>query len=1069
MDELVGLIFEHREFGLCKAISNDKVRIELQFLATERESLYSLHEVVNGKDFKHRSLPIGQKCKVNDRGVCSIVQSSFGPDPDTGIHRYLVSFEGAEGLTEKIWETELWPIPNSVEESALTKIIGLQPGPIKDFQSRELFLQSLRNLDKDTDGLIALTGSRIELLPHQVYVARLVTEDPQCRFILADEVGLGKTIEAGIILHQLLAEKPDARVLVLTPGSLARQWLCEMRVSFAGRAFRLLDLYTPIDAKLDEWPLVISSIKVALKSHAQDLLSTPWDLIIVDEAHQLLWSNLQYDFIQHLSALSPGLLLLSAIPARERSTELLRLLRLIDPHLYREGSDVSKNFEELYRNQPQIGRRWRILNRSLSNENDFDLNQVIEDADRLISTPMLCDDSELLNVVKRAKAHDGSGDEIRMMCEELASQVISKYRLSRRIIKNRRTQLIQKEFFHEVKRQVQFVRYELSDLSVEIEQIFALFLRSLWVIEEDKTAIKALLRKVLQSFCDSVNLYEIVVALRYSELSNGDVMTDLSGLSCYDYDDHDELLNTLGSYFLNRGDQEILSRLETLLKVEQSKNESLRVRKLKGLISELTSRGYTKILVFAGAPGCAQTLNEFLSKEYSSDRVASFCYDLLDDDKEMEVSRFRNDDHCFLLICDESGGEGRNFQFCDCIVHYDLPLSVAAVEQRIGRLDRVGREKIVESIVLTSDGVLERLWAECLDDGFDVFRKSISGLEFALRENEESFLEMVMTREEINSDEFNATINKRCEEERDIDDAEALTGAGSFYSRSLNVRLLREGLDRSLEFTMPNYFCAMSRPEVAKQIVDSKDSNLKIWRFQPELVTAQKLPGLDSSTENALRPRYGTFLRSVARSRIDLDFFTIGHPIVDALAAGLKTWVTGKPFFVKTSIQELNNSILLISTWSIERNASLTSASNKIQRLLGFRSVAVIYDLKEKAFISSVDASAVLKHLRVGGKTSQDLSQEEVRTLLDHPEPDEWKEFIEKNIELHTGEAKVTYKKRYQDQDEALVRQFDSLLEQLKLNRPDEDRSVIEQFLKNRSSLLEASLELDAIGLVQLT
>ena len=119
-----------------------------------------------------------------------------------------------------------------------------------------------------------------------------------------------------------------------------------------------------------------------------------------------------------------------------------------------------------------------------------------------------------------------------------------------------------------------------------------------------------------------------------------------------------------------------------------------------------------------------------------SDAVASFRYDLADDRKEDEVLRFRRDPRCRVLVCDESGGEGRNFQFVDELIHFDLPWSVSAVEQRIGRLDRIGRVRTVRSVVLCPAGGIEEAWFRCLEEGFGVFGRSISGLEFMLRSTE---------------------------------------------------------------------------------------------------------------------------------------------------------------------------------------------------------------------------------------------------------------------------------------------------------------------------------------------
>ena len=115
-------------------------------------------------------------------------------------------------------------------------------------------------------------------------------------------------IEAGLIICDILAAKPEARVLVLTPGALSRQWLCELHMSFGSQGFRLADLYKTLD--LDKWNRVICSINRAVFSRQGDFERTSkWDLVVVDEAHHLLWSAEAYRLVETLSRASSGVLL----------------------------------------------------------------------------------------------------------------------------------------------------------------------------------------------------------------------------------------------------------------------------------------------------------------------------------------------------------------------------------------------------------------------------------------------------------------------------------------------------------------------------------------------------------------------------------------------------------------------------------------------------------------------------------------------------------------------------------------------------------------------------------------
>ena len=179
---------------------------------------------------------------------------------------------------------------------------------------------ALVRFNRQVGGLRALLASRIDLYPHQAFVAGTVILDPVRRYILADEVGLGKTIEAGIILHDLLSRRPDARVLVLTPGTLTRQWLCELHSSFGGQVFKLADLHPIERVDLRRWSKVICSTYLALGDLGEDLVAVAWDLVVVDEVHHLLSAPHLYELVMRLSRSARDLLLLSAVPVRRRES-----------------------------------------------------------------------------------------------------------------------------------------------------------------------------------------------------------------------------------------------------------------------------------------------------------------------------------------------------------------------------------------------------------------------------------------------------------------------------------------------------------------------------------------------------------------------------------------------------------------------------------------------------------------------------------------------------------------------------------------------------------------------------
>ena len=156
--------------------------------------------------------------------------------------------------------------------------------------------------------------------------------DDKQRYLLADEVGLGKTIEAGLIIHDFITRNKNSKILILCPGALLQQWFAEMYSKFLGIVFKIADLSGFRDTNQKQ-KRIIASFNAALHS-PQCILEQEWDLVIVDEVHHLLHHKLLYDLVQKISWQDRGLLLLSALPPKHREEEYFDLLALLEPNKY---------------------------------------------------------------------------------------------------------------------------------------------------------------------------------------------------------------------------------------------------------------------------------------------------------------------------------------------------------------------------------------------------------------------------------------------------------------------------------------------------------------------------------------------------------------------------------------------------------------------------------------------------------------------------------------------------------------------------------------------------------------
>lgn len=199
---------------------------------------------------------------------------------------------------------------------------------------RKLFISPIRGF----------TGPRLNVIPHQMYVANEVTKRTRPRVLLADEVGLGKTIEAGLILHHLILTGRVERCLILVPDSLVYQWFVEMLKKFQ-MTFTTINHDSKLergDRPFEDGQLFVASLKYLMKEDwlLEQAMDSKWDLLVVDEAHQLRWSpdnsSMEYDFVAALAKSSPGVLLLSGTPEILGLAGHYARLHLLDPNRFHD-------------------------------------------------------------------------------------------------------------------------------------------------------------------------------------------------------------------------------------------------------------------------------------------------------------------------------------------------------------------------------------------------------------------------------------------------------------------------------------------------------------------------------------------------------------------------------------------------------------------------------------------------------------------------------------------------------------------------------------------------------------
>ena len=623
----------------------------------------------------------------------------------------------------------------------IERLLNNQLSKTADFDLRRITLE--HSAAGEGFGLQGLLGPRTSLLSHQLYVAASIGKQSAPRVLLADEVGLGKTIEAGLILSQQLLRQRVSRVLVLTPESLTHQWLVEMQRRFH-LAFSLLNEHRLEDANWEEEytdsPLVISPITLFSDNAQlqQIVIGLPWDMVIIDEAHHI--SGLrdpQSDlgsFVSQLGASARGLLLLTATPEQAGPEAHFERLRLIDPSRF-------PSFDQFKREQAQFS-RW---------------NQVIEQIEAGLSPTL------------------PEGIDPNSAPEEQIQQMLDRYGTGRVLYRNSRR------------------------------------------------AVSGFPQRLL-------NAYPLTAPDLYADAPHAL---------------HPELAH-LNEAWLEQ-DPRVAWLQETLKTLRPEKALVICAHKETALALE-------HHLHFKVGVRCA-AFHEGLSL-IERDRAAAYFAD--------ELSGAQ------ALICSEIGSEGRNFQFARHLVCFDLPRHPDLLEQRIGRLDRIGQGAEIHIHVPYLLGTAQEQLFLWLHNGLGAFTATCSFGHQIFNEFE-STLSAVMRGEKGPQSLINATRDRReqltleTEQGRNrlLERHSHNSDTGRHIIQSLEAR---ESASNLYDFTERLF----DRIGIDQEYLEE---NLSLVRPTENLVTGQ-LPGLNEEGVTA------TYDRSTALAREDVLFLTWEHPII---------------------------------------------------------------------------------------------------------------------------------------------------------------------------------------------
>lgn len=924
--------------GVVAAVDLSAKRIAVEFPATREKRLYALGTGV----LKRVQFRVGETVAMRD-GKTLVVESV---EELNGLLTYV-------GAGRKVREDVLSDVTSVSSPSERLMAGQVDPGEVFDLRHRALQAQA-RFRQLEVRGFL---GGRLELIPHQFYILQEVSSRQIPRVLLADEVGLGKTIEACLILQRLLAVGKVKRALILVPESLVHQWFVELLRRF-NLWFSIYDEARCVAIEASDpgqnpflaGQLALTSIDflAQMETRREQAIAAGWDLVIVDEAHHLAWTpgqpSAEYAVVEQLGQRAPGLLLLTATPTQLGLVGHFARLRLLDPDRYADFEQFRAEAEGF---GAVAGIAEKIVDKKALTARDHEVLKEIFNRDTAGLT-------KHLTAVSKAKP--GAR-------EALLRTLLDQHGTGRVVFRNTRAAMSG------------FPKRQFCPAPLDAQNNLTLLARIARELHAEETGGDA--------------------ALRYSFKE-------------------DPRIEWLATFLKTNRDAKVLLICKTL-------------RKVVAIENALKERMNAKVALFHEGLALVQR-----------DRNAAW---------------FAEPDGAQLLICSEIGSEGRNFQFAHHLVLFDLPLNPGLIEQRIGRLDRIGQTETIRVHVPYLAGSAEEVVLEWYHRGLDAFETPLhGGSEF-----QDTFKDRVLELAQAYGD--GGKVGKR-----QLDELVAETRK---FREALTEKM-RHGRDRLLEL---NSFDRTVAERVIER-VRAADADPFLREFLLSLLdyfgvrlkeheegdvfldpSHAYIEGFPSIPADGMLV---TFARKRAIAREDIRFMTADHSLVqDAIDLLIESPAGTTAFGVLEADEPalLLEAIFVLETVAETRwHVDQFLAPTPVRVVVNFRGEDVASEFPAPAFAADVEDHNIHRFLERPGFNA---------ALL--------KTMITAATE-RAGEQSTTLKAASDARASvALASDLERLMALKKINdqvRPEEIALAQEQLEKTRSAIEQARLRLDSIRLV---
>ena len=830
------------------------------------------------------------------------------------------SIEEKDGLI--IYLTDKRPVPEAELSDAISfskpedRMLG---GQIDDFRTFELRVEALeRRCEMRKSPVRGYLGGRVDLIPHQMFITGEVASRLVPRVLLADEVGLGKTIEACLILHRLHLTGRADRVLILLPEPLVHQWFVELL-----RRFNLMfSIYDEerCDAIESEDPsvnpflestLVLTSISFLStnEQRREQAIAAGWDLVIVDEAHHLEWSqtevSIAYQLVETLAKKTPGLLLLTATPQQLGPEGHFARLRLLDPDRY------------------------------------ADLGQFLEEAEHY---------EQVAKVVDRVL----NGEKLSKQDQALFAKKSSR---------------IQKH-------------YEA-------------------MLAGDENARAHLVTELLDEF------------------GIGRVMFRNTRAALSGFPERKAVLVPL------KGDDEMEAKVKWLATL------------LKKLKEE-------KVLLICRTREMTEELHEALQREINVTAVL-FHEGLTLVQRDRNAASFAEEDGARILLCSEIGSEGRNFQFAHHLVLFDLPDDPELLEQRIGRLDRIGQTSLIQIHVPFIKGTEEEVLARWYHEGLNAFEMNphgateiLTALKNELTELRETPNTRKLTKFIADSVKLHAQVAKKLERGHD----RLLELNSHRPERAAETIHAVRAQDEDHEFE--EFFIRV----LEHFGVEIEDHGNRAYVFKPGHLLKESLPTL---TEEGM---FVTFDRTRALSREDMGFISWDHPLVRGALDQLIGAEAGNSSF---AVWKGGKESMLLEVHFVVECVALGALH--VDRFLPATPIRIVVD---HALADYTEDENLKDTLFQKGDATRLLEKSVVKRKLLPAMQKKALELADAKMQTLVSEASSKMEQQLQDEIDRLedLRQINDHV------RPDEIEGLKKQKLDLLSAINSARLRMDALRLI---